>query len=249
MFRAHKGHPVAACRRNQFYASIRSIFSDQKIIKLEQEANSPSSRTDVLKQRALMRELFNNGKYKQVISRFEGQPQLPSSSAGYAAEYREKDLQLLQTDPVLLETYIAAMIMDGKSGKVVEKISPLIRGSDFHRPILGTSLFPPSQQPVPSPFRESEPVPHVLTSNPSHWQSEIDKKQPASRFASANGGLPRGEDVPIKVVLSEAWSWSKFTRTFATRILYGILLMTGLSVVLDQQGMLKSGMEMVALML
>jgi hypothetical protein len=45
------------------------------------------------------------------------------------------------------------------------------------------------------------------------------------------------------VVLSEKWSWAKFARTFITRILYGILLMTGLSVLLDQQGLLKSGLS------
>ncbi|KAI8918169.1 peptidase family M41-domain-containing protein [Powellomyces hirtus] len=50
----------------------------------------------------------------------------------------------------------------------------------------------------------------------------------------------RGE--PIEVVLSEAWSWSKFVRKLGSKVLYGLLLMTGLSVLLDQQGIIKSGM-------
>jgi ATP-dependent metalloprotease len=43
-------------------------------------------------------------------------------------------------------------------------------------------------------------------------------------------------------VISEAWSWSKFSRKLGSRVLYGLLLMTGLSVILDQQGIIKSGM-------
>ncbi|KAJ3089981.1 ATP-dependent zinc metalloprotease FTSH 4, mitochondrial [Quaeritorhiza haematococci] len=57
------------------------------------------------------------------------------------------------------------------------------------------------------------------------------------------GGPGQQQSVgPIQVVISEAWSWSKFVRELGSRIVYGVLLMTGLSVILDQQGIIKSGM-------
>ena len=227
---------------NQF--PIRSFFSGPRIFKLEQEANEFHNRKDPVKQRALLKELFNSGNYKQCISRFENQPQLPFS------EGRKDDLRYLQSDPLLLEPYIAALIMDGKSNKVVEKISPLINAG-VSVPFPSSSLSGNSNTSSPSnsssSFRESEPIPHYMHTDRSKWQQEIDRSQPNSTFSSFNGGLPRQfinspDGGPIKVVLSEAWSWSKFARTFASRILYGILLMTGLSVVLDQQGMLKQGL-------
>lgn len=189
---------------------------------MEMEANEPQYRKDVAKQRMFLKELFNAGQYKKCISRFENQPQVHTSS----------DRDELKANRLLLETYIAALIMDGKSNQVVDKIAPLI-----NRSTLNSS---PSN--LAQALKESEPIPHIMTTNPQQWQSAIDRNQPLSQFSSAQGGLPRNvEDTPIKVILSESWSWSKFIRTFATRILYGILLMTGLSVVLDQQGILKSG--------
>ena len=205
---------------------------------MEQEANEFMNRKDPQKQRALLKELFNTGNYKQCISRFENQPQIAFS------ENRRNEMRLLQSDPLLLETYIAALIMDGKSNKVIEKISPFMNDGD-------SSNRSQSQQPLPlhqtsNFFRESEPIPHLLQTDKMKWQKEIDRNYPNSQFSSYNGGLPNRkssgpDEGPIKVVLSEAWSWSKFGRTFASRILYGILLMTGLSVLLDQQGILKQG--------
>jgi hypothetical protein len=90
-------------------------------------------------------------------------------------------------------------------------------------------------------------IPHILKTNPSQWQREIDRNHSSSSYSTMNGGLPNsftnqsGEEKPIKVLISEAWSWSKFSRTIATRLVYGILLMTGLSVLLEQQGILKGG--------
>jgi ATP-dependent metalloprotease len=215
---------------------FRSFFSDSRIIKLEQEANEFMNRKDPQKQRALLKELFNSGNYKQCITRFENLPHLSFS------ENRRDEMRVLQSDPQLLETYIAALIMDGKSNKVIEKISPLLNsGESFTRSQSHQTV--PSSQDTTNRFRESDPIPHLLHTDRLKWQNEIDRSHPHSQFASHNGGLPttRGDDGPIRVVLSEAWSWSKFARTFASRILYGILLMTGLSVLLDQQGILKQG--------
>ncbi|KAI8923758.1 peptidase family M41-domain-containing protein [Entophlyctis helioformis] len=62
--------------------------------------------------------------------------------------------------------------------------------------------------------------------------------RPASGTAAAGAAGADGQ--PIQVIISEAWSWSKFSRKMGSRLLYGVLIMTGLSVVLDQQGIIKS---------
>ncbi|RKO90368.1 P-loop containing nucleoside triphosphate hydrolase protein, partial [Blyttiomyces helicus] len=62
---------------------------------------------------------------------------------------------------------------------------------------------------------------------------------PGNRFPVG----PDGKLEPIHVVLAEAWSWAKFGRTLGSKFIYGILLMTGLAVILDQQGIIKSGMS------
>ena len=222
----------------RFRRFARPLFTERRILKLETDANNLDNRKDPIKHRALYKELFNTGNYKQCISRFETQPQLPIHSSRYPLEQREEDIRKLQSDPVILETYIASMIMDGKSAKVVEKITPLIKGGHIQSP-MGLGM----QQSSLPPIRETEPTLHNMKTNLSQWQSTIDRTHPNSMFASNNRGLPiqQSEDAPIKVILSEAWSWSKFTRSIASRILIGVLLMTGLSVVLDQQGILKNG--------
>ncbi|KAJ3025948.1 ATP-dependent zinc metalloprotease FTSH 4, mitochondrial, partial [Rhizophlyctis rosea] len=108
---------------------------------------------------------------------------------------------------------------------------------------------------------------HWMQTNVSDWERALGSKMPASASASSRaqrnasfsgsaagrfgGGRgappsgpgygPDGKNEPIQVVLSEAWSWSKFVRKLGSKLLYGILLMTGLSVILDQQGIIKSG--------
>lgn len=45
---------------------------------------------------------------------------------------------------------------------------------------------------------------------------------------------------PIPVTLTEAFSWSKLLRKFGSKIITALVLLTGLSVILDQQGILKT---------
>ncbi|TPX36530.1 hypothetical protein SmJEL517_g01371 [Synchytrium microbalum] len=103
---------------------------------------------------------------------------------------------------------------------------------------------------------------HNVKTSTAEWERAISARSapttraPSFRFGSAisasgNGSsgmggssepLPGDRDAPIQVVISEAWSWGKFARTMTSKIILGVLLMTGLSVVLDQQGIIKSGM-------
>ncbi|KAL2913563.1 i-AAA protease yme1 [Polyrhizophydium stewartii] len=109
----------------------------------------------------------------------------------------------------------------------------------------------------------SEGREHLVRTNIAEWERALGARlpiapQPARSTAvstSASGAFqrravsagarneslpPHPEGQPIQVVISEAWSWSKFSRKMGSRLLYGVLIMTGLSVVLDQQGVLKS---------
>ncbi|KAJ8326197.1 i-AAA protease yme1 [Batrachochytrium dendrobatidis] len=92
----------------------------------------------------------------------------------------------------------------------------------------------------------------ALGSNPIHQQQSLYSRPAASGktepFSALRRSIGLGKNSsypnsqPIQVVISEAWSWSKLARKLGSRLLLGILLMTGLSVILDQQGIMKSGM-------
>ncbi|KAI8898857.1 peptidase family M41-domain-containing protein [Globomyces pollinis-pini] len=214
----------------------RSFFTEQRLLKLEMTANENAK--DPVKQRPLYKELIASAKYRTCISRYESQPQLPPPSIRYSAEQRQKDAFYIQSDPVILESYITALVLAGKQNKISEKLGPIIQGqsirpSEVHEPTVESQILTPN----------TEPREHWMKTNRDQWQRAIDRQNPNSAFASAHGGLPTPNDGPIQVVLSEAWSWSKFSRSIGSKIIFGVLIMTALSVVLDQQGVLKGGMN------
>jgi ATP-dependent metalloprotease len=45
---------------------------------------------------------------------------------------------------------------------------------------------------------------------------------------------------PLEIILREPWSWASFFKTLGGRVIAGFLILTGLSVLLDQQGMIRS---------
>ncbi|KAJ3313063.1 hypothetical protein HDU76_002731 [Blyttiomyces sp. JEL0837] len=120
------------------------------------------------------------------------------------------------------------------------------------------------------PQRLSEGRNHWVTTNLQEWEQALGSRRyngvssspsnsvgnffgSGSRMSSSSSDplrepgwgsqtSPDGKPEPIQVVISEAWSWSKFIRKVGSKLLYGLLLITGLSVILDQQGIIKSGM-------
>jgi hypothetical protein len=202
----------------------KRFFSERRLLKVEHELlQNPF---DMKLQRQLFKELLATQNYKRLQLRFEN-PTVPSVSSHYSVEKRQQDIEKIQKDPVILDSYINALVMDGK-GSIVEKLTPFLN-QDVRK-----------EDPPPQTITEARP--HWVHTDLDKWQKEVDAKQPNSRFASTKRGIPRGkDDGPIQVVLSEAWSWSKLARNFGSRLFYGILIMTGLSVVLEQQGILKSG--------
>jgi ATP-dependent metalloprotease len=204
-----------------FFVMLRiqmRFFSEKKVLKLEQEL---LKQFDINQQRLLFKELLSSQNYKQLQQRFEN-PQLPNVSSRYSKEIRSADMDKIQTDFVILDCYISSLVLDGQP--VAAKIQP---------------LFTSTHQEQPPTITESRP--HWIETDMSKWQDAIDKTHPNSQFTSSKRGIPKKDDGPIHVVLSEAWSWSKLARNLGSRIFFGILIMTGLSVVLEQQGVLRSG--------
>ena len=198
--------------------------------RLESEANRFDNITDVSKQRSLYRELLRSGNYKSLINRFETQSQLPPISSRYSIDMRQKDALVIQQDPECLNSYVKALEKDGQGDKVFEKITQLNLGNEL--------VNEPSDVKF-SPSSLSEPRNHIVRTNLDQW----DRATGSTRFSRMAPSSPHRSTTqePIQVVISEAWSWGKFSRKIGTRILYGVLILTGLSVVLDQQGMIKSG--------
>jgi hypothetical protein len=198
----------------------KRFFSERRLLKLEQDA--AQNQSDLKAQRQLFKELLSTQNYKRLQQKFEN-PSLPPISTRYSKETRLHDIERIQTDPVILDAYIHALVLDGK-GSIVDKV---VRFMDSKKESV-----------EPQTITESQP--HWMKTDMEQWQRAIDTKQPSSQYSSSRRGIPK-KDEPIQVVLSEAWSWSKLARNFESKIFYGILVLTGLSVVLEQQGILKSG--------
>eukprot|EP00842_Homolaphlyctis_polyrhiza_P001900 jgi/Hompol1/2710/HPOL_003015-RA len=123
--------------------------------------------------------------------------------------------------------------MSGVSGLVSEGREHTVRTSlaEWER-ALGSKLpvYPQQQK---SSFSSA-------ASNRRQTGYSLSSSSQSTRKSDSLPPYPDGQ--PIQVIISEAWSWSKFSRKLGSRLVYGILIMTGLSVVLDQQGIIKSGM-------
>ena len=76
-----------------------------------------------------------------------------------------------------------------------------------------------------------EPRDYWVKTRMDEWAQ---KMGPASQNASME---------PIQVVVSEAFSWAKILRKLGKTVLFWFLIMTSLSIVLEQQGILKSGIS------
>jgi ATP-dependent metalloprotease len=79
--------------------------------------------------------------------------------------------------------------------------------------------------------------------------SSFETNQPQPSMSDATTGEPRdyliqkissNSQEPIHIVIKEAFSWSKLSRKLLSSLLYYSFLITGLFIVLDQQGIMKS---------
>lgn len=228
------------------FQQTRQFWSERRLQKLEVEANDPTSRADPKKQAELYKELLRSGNYYALIDRFENQPQLDPTSSRYPAASRAADIQRIQHDPDCLKPYITALAREGNMDRLTERFlaatGQTSKGSESaatgedvsHRQTLGEG-------------RE-----HLVHTNIGEWERALSRRGGAMRNnrmqginimrpLGAPGAGPDGKGDPIQVIITEAWSWSKFVRKLGSKVLLGLLLMTGLSVLLDQQGIIKSG--------
>lgn len=128
----------------------------------------------------------------------------------------EQNLEI-RKDSLIQEYYVKALVnSSNSSGKLMDKLYALVQDEGYEQP----------QQ-----LSESEKSPFIQQTEPRDYSMKTDLTKLKAR-------LEKNE--PIKITLSEAWSWQKLLRTFGSRIFYGVLVMTGLSVLLEQQGMFKN---------
>jgi hypothetical protein len=179
---------------------------------LEQAANQ--HKKDVSKQRIYLKELLNSKSYQKLLFWFENQPQLPPVSGSYSNDKRLEDIRALQSDKEMLATYIQALVQDGRQSQIIEKLRPIININDS----------------IPLKEDVKEGIPYSIKTDLERWKREFEQKQ-----------LHPNTNRPIPIIVSEAWSWSKIARSFGARLFYGILIMTGLSVVMEQQGVFRGG--------
>ncbi|KAJ3108961.1 hypothetical protein HDU97_009694 [Phlyctochytrium planicorne] len=225
------------------FSAVRSIWAERRLEKLERQANDPAYRSDPRRQAELYRvdELYKSGNYQALIHRYENQPQLGSSGA-------KDDIATIQNDRECLKAYVSALSREGQIDRISDRILELLKEKrDLSGSNSSSSSSPLSSRPIDSKD-------HWLLTDVNEWERAIGGRFPkasSSRGAVGSSSLNRsrtdryggaGEQrlEPIQVTIAEAWSWSKFSRKLLSRIVYGILLMTGLSVILDQQGIIKS---------
>ncbi|KAJ3157213.1 hypothetical protein HDU89_002625 [Geranomyces variabilis] len=231
----------------------RHFWSERKLQRLETEASDPAYRFDPRKQAELYREMLKLGNHFALIDRYENQPQIEPASARYPAATREADVSRVQTDPECAKLYVTALAKEGDLDRLTEKFLAAASTGIAARRTSGAGASAPPLDPA----SVGEGREHWVRTDVSQWEKALGRRIPTtsslsgsggSRFAGARGaGAPPAAGAgqnggPIQVVLSEAWSWSKFVRKLSSKVLYAVLLMTGLSVLLDQQGIIKSGM-------
>ncbi|KAL3894051.1 MAG: hypothetical protein SGCHY_005494 [Lobulomycetales sp.] len=132
----------------------------------------------------------------------------------------------LQADHDCLKLYITALARDGQFTKIAEQVLPK-RSSSSPKPLYQSRF---------DPITASTPVVNMKT-NRAKWLQRGVK-------------LPGSDREPIPIIvtgeflglthLSEGFSWARILRQFGSKLFMAILLSTGFSVIMEQQGIIKS---------
>ncbi|KAJ1550379.1 ATP-dependent zinc metalloprotease FTSH 4, mitochondrial, partial [Nowakowskiella sp. JEL0078] len=223
------------------------------------EADDPRNRSDAMKQAALYRELLRQGSYSELINRFENQPQLAKSGHN-ASSTRSVEMLRIQKDKECLRLYALALAQEGHVDILVDRVTSIANANIPNQQYSSQPLFYENSSQenysnnnnstqksnmwaTRSPL-VSEGQPYTLKSKTSNFENVISKNHGASipNESGIKSKNYRSEE-PVHLIISEGWSWSKFTRKIGSQFLFGLLLITGLSVILDQQGMMRPGMS------
>ncbi|KAJ3161836.1 hypothetical protein HDU86_006607 [Geranomyces michiganensis] len=232
----------------------RQFWSERKLQRLETEASDPTYRFDPRKQAELYREMLKMGNHFALIDRYENQQQIEPASARYPAATREVDVSRIQSDPECAKLYVTALAKESNLDRLTEKFLAAASSGLGARTTSSADsggAGASSARPL-DPASVGEGREHWMRTDVAKWEKALGRRisTPSagngSRFSGSRGAgastNTTQNGAPIQVVLSEAWSWSKFVRKLSSKVLYAVLLMTGLSVLLDQQGIIKSGM-------
>ncbi|KAI8999212.1 peptidase family M41-domain-containing protein [Gaertneriomyces semiglobifer] len=228
----------------------RRTFFTRRMSKVELEADEGMNAVDPRKQAGLYKELLRQSP-SSVIHRYEVQPQLPPVSSRYSASQRAVDVQRIQSDPECVKLYVQALGKEGRWDMLGQKLSASHTSNLAHPSHhshtsvgMGDMSSPISTGPT---NLIGEPREHRVWTNPDAWNRALSSSRRRTSSMSQSASSPHNMQPPladpIQVIISEAWSWSKFTRKLGSKVLYALLLMTGLGVLLDQQGIIKGGMS------
>ncbi|KND05169.1 ATP-dependent metallopeptidase HflB [Spizellomyces punctatus DAOM BR117] len=236
-------------------AHTRHFWTERRLQKVEAEADQPEFRADPKKQGELYKELLKSSNHYALMHRYENQPQLGPATSRYPVAARNADIQRIQRDPDCLKAYLSALAKEGNIDKLADKVLAATGTSSINQALGSTptrSIDMSNSVGDDGAIRQTvgEGREHWVQTNIAEWDRALGRRAGAGAMRGGRGfggqgmGQPHvdGKMEPIQVIISEAWSWSKFVRKLGSKVLYGLLLMTGLSVLLDQQGIIKSGM-------
>ncbi|KAJ3064029.1 hypothetical protein HDU98_000224 [Podochytrium sp. JEL0797] len=224
----------------RFSSSSRVFSETRRIERLKAEAVSGAGRSQPGAQAEYYRELLRSGHTRALVSAYETQPQLGASSADDAARRR------IQHSPQVLRLYAAALAQEGRVERLADRVAAELASLTPHSDSsMSASNYNQSDASPSSSSRirkhhqlQHDARDYTLHTNPQEWSNALHRSSPTSSPNSNSNDI-----VPIPVVLSESFSWSKMGRKMGSSVLYAVLLLTGLSVILDQQGIMKSGMS------
>ena len=145
-------------------------------------------------------------------------------------EYR-KVVQILENQPGQEELFVRALVLSNDRSlihKLKQKMQiPEAGDNSDNSSTIGSNGTGNDSGPLNTNEHEylKEPRPHFVTTDVRQWNDALKQNK------------------PIRVIVQEAWSWTKMAQNFGSRILFGVLILTGLSVVLEQQGLIRGGMN------
>lgn len=207
-------------------SSSQSNWFGSRVELLEKEANKPENALNVVKQGKYLQDLLRFGYYNAVIQRFESQPQLNKL---ISSEAREKVKAQLQSDRTALDAFVQALVKQNRSGEIAAKLQQLQAPSKSTLDVFVPALEEKVSAVDSKGFAAGATSPGQFSGTPAERETVF----------RLNG------DQPLPVVVTESTSWSQFSKQLITKISLLVVGITGVSALLDQQGILKSSLTSV----
>ncbi|KAJ3143093.1 hypothetical protein HK100_011392 [Physocladia obscura] len=226
-FQSIRHQPIRLQLATTTIRQFSAFGESRRLERLKAEAQSPGNSTNPTLHAEFYKELLRANNTRALIAAYEAQ--------GAAVQHA----------PQCLSLYAQAMAKEGRldrlARRLAEDLSVARNGESFapsesDSATSSASLLGKNRRDILN-SRD-----YTMHTNPNDWANVLHSRSNSSNNSSINGLSNNNQNViPIPVVLSEAFSWSKLGRKMGASLLYAVLLLTGLSVILDQQGIMKSG--------